>query len=126
MEKTLTIDGKQVRFKSTAATPRRYRAQFGSDFFTDLLKLAPLVDKFDAGVDFESLDYEALKHLNFEVFENIIWVLAKTADPSIPEPLEWLEQFNEMPIMEVLPELQELMLVSFQGKKNANHPALKQ
>ena len=32
MEKTLTIDGKQIRFKSTAATLIRYKTQFGRDF----------------------------------------------------------------------------------------------
>ena len=36
MEKTLTIDGKEVRFKSTAATPLRYKAQFNKDYFNVL------------------------------------------------------------------------------------------
>jgi|SRR5690625_815871 len=124
MEKTLIIDGREVRFKSTAATTRRYRAQFGSDFFADIIKLIPIIENVEAD-SFKNLDYEALQRLDFEVFENIIWVLAKTADPSIPEPLEWLDQFDEMPLMEVLPELQDLLTASFQGKKNANHPALK-
>lgn len=31
MEKTIEIDGKQVSFKSTAATPLRYKAQFGRE-----------------------------------------------------------------------------------------------
>lgn len=42
MEKTITIDGRDVRFKSTAATPLRYKAQFHKDFFTEVLKLAQL------------------------------------------------------------------------------------
>ena len=114
MEKTLTIDGKQVRFKSTAATPLRYKAQFGRDFFTDLLKMYPLTK---VKLNTDNLDYEALKLIDFEMFYNIIWVLAKTADKSIPEPLEWLDGFSEFPITEILPELQELIAASFQGKK---------
>jgi hypothetical protein len=43
--------------------------------------------------------------------------MAKTADPTIPEPLEWLEQFDEFPMAVVIPELQDLMLASFQTTK---------
>ena len=43
--------------------------------------------------------------------------MAKTADPTIPEPLEWLEQFDEFPMTEIIPELQDLMLTSFQSTK---------
>lgn len=114
MEKTLTIDGKQVRFKSTAATPLRYKAQFGSDYFADLMKMLPLVNMKD---DIEKLDYEALRLIDFEVFYNIIWALAKTADKTIPEPIEWLDGFDEFPILEILPQLQDLIASSFQGKK---------
>ena len=42
MEKTILIDGKQVTFKSTAATPLRYKRQFGKDFFADIIKLSAL------------------------------------------------------------------------------------
>ena len=42
MEKTITIDGKQVRFKSNGATPLRYKAQFGKDYFKEIMKLAAL------------------------------------------------------------------------------------
>lgn len=121
MEKTLTIDGQKVRFKSNAATARRYRAQFGNDFFADLLKMMPLMSSLSNGTDFNSLDYDSLNSLSFEVFENMIWVLAKTADKTIPEPLEWLEGFDEMPIMDIMPELQQLMMSSFESankKKN--------
>jgi hypothetical protein len=43
--------------------------------------------------------------------------MAKTAEPTIPEPLEWLEQFDEFPIADIFPELQELMLASMQSSK---------
>ena len=42
MEKTITIDGKEVRFKTNGATPMRYKAQFGQDYFKEILKMAPL------------------------------------------------------------------------------------
>lgn len=117
MEKTLTIDGKQVRFKSTAATTYRYKTQFGRDFFADLLKMYPLMQLQDKGVDTDNLDYQTLQHIDFEVLYNIVWVLAKTADKSIPEPEEWLDGFEEFPIMDILPELQELIAKSMGTSK---------
>ena len=34
MEKTIIIEGRQVKFKSTAAAMLRYKAQFGRDMLT--------------------------------------------------------------------------------------------
>lgn len=112
MEKTIEIDGKKIRFKSNGATPLRYKAQFGTDYFKEILKLAPL-QKIKSG----NITANDLAALDFEVFYNISWILAKTADPTIPEPLEWLEQFDEFPMATVIPELQDLMLSSFQSTK---------
>lgn len=111
MEKTLTIDGQQVNFKSTAATPMRYKAQFGSDFFADLMKMAPMIEAAESGG--EDMSLEALRTIDFEVFYNMIWTLAKTADNTIPEPIEWLDGFDVFPLMEIIPELQGLMMSSF-------------
>ena len=45
MEKTIEIDGKKVKLKSTAGTPKRYKAQFRKDYFSELLKLSKLLIK---------------------------------------------------------------------------------
>jgi hypothetical protein len=103
-----------VRFKTNGATPLRYKAQFGKDYFKEILKLAPL-QKLQG--DNQSISADDMQHLDFEVFYNISWIMAKTADPTIPEPLEWLEQFDEFPMAVVIPELQDLMLSSFQTTK---------
>ena len=114
MEKTLTIDNKKIQFKTNGATPLRFKAQFGKDYFQEIMKLAPLENlgkKKNITKDLEVLD--------FEVFYNISWIMAKTADPTIPEPIEWLEQFESFPIAEVIPELQELLFASFQTTKKS-------
>jgi hypothetical protein len=113
MEKTITIDGKQVRFKSNGATPLRYKAQFGKDYFKEIMKLAQL-EKLQGKKKISAADLDAL---DFEVFYNISWIMAKTAEPTIPEPLEWLEQFDEYPMADVIPQLQDLMMASFQTTK---------
>ncbi|MCP3025417.1 hypothetical protein [Halobacillus sp. A5] len=114
MEKTIEIDGKQVRFKSTGATPLRYKTQFGKDFFADLMKMESLT-KLKKN---KQPTYKDLKDLDMETFYNIVWVLAKTADKEISEPIEWLDTFDEFPLFEVLPQLQELMISSLKGKQS--------
>lgn len=114
MEKTIEIDGKQVRFKSTAATPLKYKAQFRKDYFSEILKLGKL-EKISS--DSGNIDYDVLSNADFEVFYNIIWVLAKTADKSIPEPLTWLDEFEEFPLFEIIPEIQDLIIGNMKSKK---------
>lgn len=111
MEKTILIDGKQVRFKTNGAIPLRYKAQFGKDYFKEILKMAPLA-KLGGKKDLLPEDLEAL---DFDIFFNIAWIMAKTADSTIPTPLEWLESFDEFPLIEIFPDLQELMIASLQG-----------
>lgn len=58
-----------------------------------------------------------LEVLDFEVFYNLAWIMAKTADTTIPEPIAWLEQFDEFPMAEIIPELQDMLLASIQTTK---------
>ena len=113
MEKTILIDGQKIRFKTNGATPLRYKAQFGKDYFKEILKMAPLA-KF-AGKKDKDLNPADLETLDFDIFFNIAWIMAKTAEPTIPEPMEWLEGFDEFPMIEIFPELQDLMIASLQG-----------
>ena len=114
MEKTLTIDGREVRFKSTAATSIRYKAQFQSDFFADLLKMHALTK---LNLDSEEINYDMLRHFDTEVLYNLFWVMAKTADKSIPDPMTWLDEFDEFPVFEIFDELQELIMKNLQTTK---------
>ena len=105
MEKILTIDGRQVKFKSTGAFLLRYKAQFGRDALQDIFKLQSAIDPNTN----ELVNYEAL---DLEVFYNLAWTLAKTADPSLPPPMEWLDSFSEFPLVDVLPELTDMIFSS--------------
>ena len=101
MEKILTIDGRQVKFKSTGAFLLRYKAQFRCDPLKDIYKLKDCLGPEGEIVNLETFD--------LELFYNLIWTLAKTADPQIPPPMEWLDEFNEFPLMEILPEIQDML-----------------
>ena len=102
LEKTLTIDGKQVKFRASAAITRLYRMIFKRDIFKDMSKLEKSYgDKADSEDEFEIED--------LEVFENVAYVMARHADPSIPKNIDdWLDQFQMFSIYEVLPEILEL------------------
>lgn len=113
MEKTIEIDGKQVRFKSTGATALRYKTQFGKDFFSEIYKMEGMQKSLKS----RKSDAEKLANIDFELFYNIAWVLAKTADNKIAEPLTWLDSFDVFPVLEIIPELNELIMANIQSKK---------
>lgn len=100
--KNLEIDGKQVPFKASAAIPRIYRIKFGRDIYKDLSALEKAVGK-------DKEESSSLDMFSLEMFENIAYVMAKHADPSIPDnPEDWLDEFNTFSIYQVLPKLIEL------------------
>ena len=113
----IDIDGKQVAFKASAAIPRIYRLKFQRDIYRDLNALEKAVGDSEEGSS--NLDLFSL-----EMFENIAFVMAKHADPSIPDtPEEWLDEFNTFSIYQVLPQLIELwglnVKTDVEAKKNS-------
>ncbi len=114
--KKIEIDGKEVAFKASAAIPRIYRLKFQRDIYKDLSSLEKAIG--DGDVSNSNLDIFSL-----EMFENIAFVMAKHADPSIPDTLEeWLDEFNTFSIYQVLPQLIELwglnVKTDVEAKKN--------
>ena len=90
--RTVEIDGKQVPFRASAAIPRIYRIKFHRDIYKDLSALEKAIG--DGNENASNLDMFSL-----EMFENIAYIMAKHADPSIPDtPEEWLDGFNTFSI----------------------------
>ena len=117
LEKTLTICGQDVTFRSSASVPRMYRIKFGRDIFKDINRLEKSY-KDKGGEDASSMEIEDL-----EIFENAAYIMALHADPTIPKTIdEWLEQFDMFSIYEILPEILELWGTNFitdlEAKKN--------
>lgn len=112
MDATVVIDGREVNFRSTGATPLRYKKQFGKDFFSEIAKFQWVADAKAKG---EKIN---LDKMDFEPFYNICWTFAKTADKTIPSPLEWLDEFEVFPLFEILPEIEDLLIANLQTKKN--------
>lgn len=122
MKKTIIIDGKECKFKSSAAIPRMYRMKFGRDIFVDMNKLKRQMDIQEKmkketeeeckrkGIPFNPDEFESGLPLDsLEVFENISYLFHKHGDPSQPDDIEeWLEQFETFDIYEILRETLDL------------------
>ena len=103
LTKTVKIGDREVTFKSSAAIPRIYRIKFRRDIFKDLNKLEKSYRE-KGGEDGSSMEIDDL-----EIFENVAYIMAYHADPSIPPTIEeWLDQFEMFSIYEVLPQILEL------------------
>jgi len=66
--KTIEIDGKQVKFKASAAVPRLYRVKFGRDIYKDLRMLEKSVGDNDE--DASNMDLFSLEQFNtFSIYQ---------------------------------------------------------
>ena len=115
IEKVIDISGQQVKFRSSATVPRLYRIKFKRDIFKDLAKLEKAYSK-------KAKDGEDIEIDDLEIFENVAYIMAFHADPSIPKTIdEWLDQFEMFSIYQVLPEILELwgsnMMTDIEAKK---------
>ena len=120
LTKTIQIDGQDVTLRASAAIPRIYRIKFNRDIYRDLAMLQTAVSTNDEGMS-------NLDNLSLEMFENIAYIMAKHADPSIPDtPEEWLDGFGTFSIYQVLPEIIDLWGLNLQtaveAKKNSVIP----
>lgn len=116
MTKVIEIDGKKVPFKASAAIPRIYRIQYGRDIFRDLITLGKMLNQ-------NSEDQSGLDLIDLEIFENISYLMAKHANPALPDTAEeWLDEFSVFSIYQILPEIIDLWNVNSQtqseSKKN--------
>ena len=104
--KTIEIDGKQVKFKASAAVPRLYRVKFGRDIYKDLRMLEKSVGDNDE--DASNMDLFSL-----ELFEDLAWLMARHASPEeVPDnPEDFLDQFNTFSIYQILPQLIDLWVL---------------
>ncbi len=110
MTQRIEIDGRQVPFRASAAIPRIYRMKFHRDIYKDLRSL-------EKSVGGENEAESNLDLFSLEMFENIAYVMAKHADPTIPDsPEEWLDEFNTFSIYQILPELIKLWGLNMQSQ----------
>lgn len=118
MEKTITIGGKEVRMRASALIPRLYRFRFGRDILRDMTSLKKAYNKkkeLPEDATEEQIQDAALSEMDLMIFENVAYIMAKHADPSIPDdPNEWLDQFEMFSIYEIFPEILKMWAINNQ------------
>ena len=106
MEKIIIIDGKEVKFKATGGIAYRYKAQFGREYIADAMKLEEFTKSAKEKSGVTTYDYTKL---SLDLLYNILWTLAKTADDSIPSPMQWLDSFDTFPVMDIYSQVKDIL-----------------
>lgn len=140
MVKTIKIGNKSVVLDNNIVWALNYRNQFGKDIIPTLMPfMASLLDVIsgvfksgeavDGSIDLNKVltkvdgDYfmDAMAHLSaaeLNDFIELTWSLAKTADDDIPEPKEWLREFDSFPLDILVPEVLGLIAKGVISSKN--------
>lgn len=140
MIKTIHIGDKEVKLDNNIVWALNYRNQFGKDIIPTLMPVMAAILDVISGViksgsaDDGSLDYKKLfEEADEDLFANAIihlsglelndfieltWSLAKTADQDIPEPEQWLRQFDTFPLDEVAPAVFDMVVSGVVSSKN--------
>ena len=94
MEKTVTIDGKEVKLSTSAALPRIYRRLLRRDVFADVAKMLLTSIALANPEKPDPSDEDQLEAS--EIIENLTYCMAKHADPRLPDTVEeWLSGFAD-------------------------------
>ncbi|MBQ1297452.1 MAG: hypothetical protein IIY21_25635 [Clostridiales bacterium] len=107
MDKIVKIDGKDVKFRATARTPRLYRVLIGRDMIQDMNKLMKAYER-------KKKNDDDLDIIDLQIFEDVAYAMARHANPDMEEKTadEWLDTFDMFSIYEVLPHILELWAIN--------------
>ena len=138
MEKIIKIGEVEVKLSNNVAWTMEYRDQFNKDvmeslmpIMTTLIEMVSTIvnesgtDEIDIKAIAEAVQGRAfditlpLSQLGFtDSIINVVWAMAKAADPSINPPKQWVRQFETFPLDEIVPEVGEMILTGFASSKN--------
>ena len=112
MEKTLTIDGKQVPFRKSGATMLAYKRQTGREFYSDLSAFLGCVNKDEKGniIMTDGVPSVDMSKFDIEYMYAMIHVMARSADRSIPaDMLDWLDTFDDFDVIGIFCQLMPML-----------------
>lgn len=116
MEAIIKVDGKEVKMRASALIPRLYRFKFGRDIIKDMVGLKKAYKKAEdlpEDATEEQIKDAQLSVMDLTIFENVAYIMAKHADPTIPDnPDEWLDEFEMFSVYEIMPQLLTLWNIS--------------
>lgn len=139
MERTIKIGNKDVRLNNNIGWAMAYRDQFGHDIIptlmpmmagaldllTGIIKETGKTDQVNLGDILKVMDGDSIMDAVFHLgslelvdFINVTWALAKCADEEIPEPKEWVKQFETFPVDTIAPVVVNMILKGVMSSKN--------
>ena len=139
MEKIIKIGDVEVKLSNNVAWTMEYRNQFNTDVMEAIMPvITSLVESVSAIISDSSkggqIDiYDVadavqgrafditlpLTQLKFtDVFVNVLWAMAKAADPTIEPVDKWVRQFDTFPLDEIVPVVGDMVLKGFASSKN--------
>ena len=139
MEKIIKIGDKEVTLSNNVAWTMEYRDQFNKDVLEAIMPIATsLIETITTIINESGMDGEidiksvsaALEGKSFEItlpltnlgftdsVVNVLWAMAKAADPTIEPPRQWVRQFETFPLDEIVPQVGEMVLSGFTSSKN--------
>lgn len=139
MEKIITIGDKEVKLSNNVAWTMEYRDQFNKDVLEAIMPIVTtmvetvttIINEAGTGGEIDikaiasALDGKAfditlpLTQLGFtDSVINVVWAMAKAADPTIEPPRQWVRQFDTFPLDEIVPKVGEMVLSGFTSSKN--------
>lgn len=115
-----------------------YKSQFGHDIIPELMPLLGAAKEMITGLAeggleikdpedlIKRLDQDVITNMLIELaalesvaFYNICWAMAKCQDPSIPEPITWLKQFDTgFPLDIIAPKVMGTAIQGVVSEKN--------
>ena len=124
MTRTVTIDGREVKLRASASIPRLYRIKFRRDIMQDMVTIRAALEKAsgkahtaaceapedgEAQGPAEAESPSCIPLECLEMFENVAYLMAKHADPTVPGTVEeWLDGFDTFSIYSVFPVISEM------------------
>lgn len=139
MEKSIKIGKQTLTLDNNVGWMMDYRSQFGRDIIPTLMPalwaalntVAAIIEEtgktnglttkdLAAVVQTEAFTEALIKLSGLEAVDliNITWAMAKCADPDIPEPREWVRQFDPFPVDKIGPEVFNLVTAGVVSSKN--------
>lgn len=94
MERKFEVEGQTIGAKCSAGTVRTYRNLFARDLIQDMVSLEK-----------ELVETKTLSAASAEIAENVVYLMAKEYDDTIPAMNEWLSGFSPYFVFNVVAQV---------------------
>ena len=94
MERVFEVENQKLGVKCSAGTVRTYRNLFARDLIQDMVSLEK-----------ELVETKTLNAESAEIAENVIYLMAKEYDDTIPAMNEWLSDFSPYFVFNVVAQV---------------------